>query len=98
MSQSDPAGQSTAGIEPDTGTGHPLFPRPETATGPDNRKFDLIQIRRIGPDGKVEICPKYFRGCELRSWEQVYEAYGGGTYQLVAQDGKTHTYTAWSEK
>ena len=89
---SDAPGASDAG-------GHPLFPRPETATGPDTRKFDLIQIRRRGPDGKLEVCPKTFSGSELRSWEQIVEMYGGGCeYQLIAQCGKTHRFSAYSER
>ncbi|MDI1484335.1 hypothetical protein [Polyangium sp. y55x31] len=89
---SDAPGASDAG-------GHPLFPRPETATGPDTRKFDLIQIRRWGADGKMEVCPKAWKGSELRSWEQVVEMYGAKcTYQAVAQDGKNHQFSAFSEK
>ncbi|MDI1444708.1 hypothetical protein [Polyangium sp. 6x1] len=88
---SDAPGASDAG-------GHPLFPRPETATGPDRRKFDLIQIRRWGPDGKMEVCPKTFKGSELRTYEQIVDMYGGGEYQLVAQDQKTHQFQAYSDR
>ena len=78
--------------------GHPLFPRAETETGPDRRKFDIIHIQRIKSDGSREICPKAWRGSDLRSWEQIVEAYGGGTYQLFAQCSRTYRYQAYSEK
>lgn len=78
--------------------GHPLFPRAETETGPDRRKFDLIHIQRVRSDGTRDICPKAWRGADLRSWEQIFEAYGGGTYQLTAQCSRTFRYQAWGEK
>ncbi len=78
--------------------GHPLFPRAETETGPDRRKFDIIHIQRIKSDGSREVCPKAWRGSDLRSWEQIVEAYGGGTYQLLAQCGRTFRYQAYSDK
>jgi len=78
--------------------GHPLFPRAETETGPDQRKFDIIHVQRIKSDGSREVCPKAWRGSDLRSWEQIVEAYGGGTYQLVAQCSQTYRYQAYSEK
>ncbi|MDI1450768.1 hypothetical protein [Polyangium sp. 6x1] len=62
------------------------------------RKFDLIQIRRWGPDGKMEVCPKTFKGSELRTYEQIVNMYGGGEYQLVSQDAKTHQFSAWSDR
>jgi len=62
---------------------HSLFPRPVTETSPDNHGHDLSEQRK---------------GSELRSWEQILEAYGPGAYQLVAQQGKTYRYPAWSEK
>lgn len=79
--------------------GHPLFPRPDTETGRDPRKFDLIQIIRYNRDGTREICPRTWKGSELRSWQQILDEYGGDcSYQLAAQCGTTHRYTAWSEK
>jgi len=79
--------------------GHPLFPRAETETGPDPRKFDRIQLVRYNADGSREVAPKAWKGSELHSWQQVLDEYGGeATYQLVAQCGKTHKYSAWSEK
>ena len=78
--------------------GHPLFPRAETETGPDRRRFDIIHIQRIKSDGSREICPKAWRGSDLRSWEQVVDAYGGGTYQLMAQCSRTFRFQAYSEK
>jgi hypothetical protein len=88
----------TPSIESDPG-GHPLFPRPETETGPDPRKFDIIVIHRWLPDGTREVCPKPWKGSELRSWQQIIDQYGGEcTYQLGAQCGKTHRFQAWSEK
>lgn len=87
-----------ASIEQDLG-GHPLFPRPETENGPDLRRFDHIQIHRWLSDGTKEVCPKVWRGNELRSWEQIIDLYGGEcTYQLMAQCGKTHRFQAYSEK
>lgn len=78
--------------------GHPLFPRAETETGPDRRRFDIIHIQRYKSDGSREICPKSWRGSELRSLEQIVEAYGGGTYQFIAQCGRTFRYQAFSDK
>jgi len=92
-----PLGEIESEIE-DWG-GHPLFPRAETETGPDPRKFDRIQVIRYLPDGSREVAPKTWKGSELRSWQQILDEYGGEcTYQLVAQCGKTHKYSAWSEK
>jgi len=79
--------------------GHPLFPRPETATGPDTCKFDIIQIRRWGLDGKEVVYPKAFLRAELRTWEQIIDRYGGdGSFQLIAQSGKTHRFSGYAEK
>ncbi|MDI3292085.1 hypothetical protein QHF83_52730, partial [Polyangium sp. 15x6] len=89
--------EATPAVEPDYG-GHPLFPRPETESGRDPRKFDLIQIIRYLPDGSRETCPRTFKGSELRSWQHVYDMFGGGIYQAVSQCEKTHRYQARSEK
>lgn len=98
MSTHDASEMGEVHPESDEG-GHPLFPRPETETGPDRRKFDIIQLIRWLPDNTKEVCPKAWKGSELRSWEQVIDLYGGEcTYQLVAQCGKSHRFTAWSEK
>jgi hypothetical protein len=78
--------------------GHPLFPRAETETGPDRRRFDIIHIQRYKGDGSREVCPKAWRGSDLRSWEQIVEAYGGGVYQLTAQCGRTYRYQAHSDR
>lgn len=78
--------------------GHPLFPRGETETGPDRRRFDIIHIQRYKADGSREVCPKAWRGSDLRSWEQIVEAYGGGMYQLTAQCGRTYRYQAHSDR
>lgn len=78
--------------------GHPLFPRAENETGPDPRRFDLIHIQRYRSDGSRDVCPKAWRGADLRSWEQIVEAYGGGTYQLMAQCSRTFRFQAYSEK
>jgi len=92
MSEMDP------GVtEPEQG-GHPLFPRPETESGPDLRRFDKIIIERMLPSGARERCPRGFRGSDLQSWEQIVDMYGGGTYQLIAQCGKTYRFQAYSDK
>lgn len=78
--------------------GHPLFPRAETETGPDRRRFDIIHIQRFKADGTREVCPKAWRGADLRSWEQISEAYGGGTYQLISQCGQSFRYQANTER
>jgi hypothetical protein len=78
--------------------GHPLFPRAETETGPDRRRFDIIHIQRTKADGSREVCPKAWRGADLRSWEQIVEAYGGGVYQLTAQCSRTFRYQAHSDR
>lgn len=78
--------------------GHPLFPRAENETGPDPRRFDLIHIQRYRSDGSRDVCPKAWRGADLRSWEQIVDAYGGGTYQLMAQCSRTFRFQAYSEK
>ena len=73
-------------------------PDSDPPSDPDTQKFDLIQIRRW-VDGKMKVSPKNFRGCELRSWDQVIEVSGGSCfYQCVAQDGTTHRFSALSEK
>ena len=87
-----------ASIEQDWG-GHPLFPRPATAKGPDLRKFDLIRIQRWLPDGTKEVCSKVWSGSELRSLEQVVDMYGGDcTYRFIALCGKTNQFQAYSAK
>lgn len=78
--------------------GHPLFPRAETETGPDRRKFDLIHVQRYKSDGSREVCPKAWRGSDLRSWEQIFDAYGGGNYQLIAQCSQTFRFQGTSER
>ncbi|MDC3958556.1 hypothetical protein KEG38_32170 [Polyangium jinanense] len=81
--------------------GHPLFPRPETESGPDLRRFDIIQLHRwYGPKNEYyERCPRDFLGSELRNLEQIVEMFGGQcTYQAVAKCSKTHRYQAHSEK
>jgi hypothetical protein len=88
----------TSDTQPQQWGGHPLFPRPETEAGPDRRRFDIIHIIRYKHDGTKEICPKAWRGAELRSWEQVVENYGGGIYQLAAQCDRTYRYQAYTEK
>ena len=91
--------QSPRDPETEEWGGHPLFPRAETETGPDPRKFDRIQLVRYHADGSREVAPKTWKGSELHSWQQILDEYGGDcTYQLVAQCGKTHKYSAWSEK
>jgi len=87
---SDPAEEESSG--------HPLFPRAYTETGPDRRRFDWIQIVRYLPDGTREVCPKMYKGSELRSWQQVVDEHGGEcTYQAGAQTSD-HRFTAWSER
>jgi hypothetical protein len=78
--------------------GHPLFPRGETETGPDRRSFDIIHIQRFKHDGTREVCPKAWRGSDLRSWEQIVDAYGGGVYQLTSQYSRTFRLQANTER
>lgn len=85
-----------ASIGQDMG-GHPLFNRPETETGPDPRRFDLIRIYRFLPDGSMETCPRLWKGSELRSVEQIIDMYGGGKYRCQAICGTTHRIQAYSE-
>ncbi len=76
-----------------------MSPRPETETGPDPRKFDIIVVQRWLPDGTKEVCPKPWKGSELKSWQQIIDQYGGEcTYQLIAQCGQTHRFQAHSDK
>ena len=77
--------------------GHPLFPRPMDAEGPDPRRFDFLRISRLLPNGEPEICPRIWKGSELRSWAQIVDKYGGGTYQIRAQCGRTWRYQASTE-
>ncbi|MRG98652.1 hypothetical protein [Polyangium spumosum] len=87
--------------ETDDYGGHPLFPRPETESGPDRRRFDIIQLHRwYGPKNEYyERCPRDFLGSELRSLEQIVEMFGGQcTYQAIAKCSSTHRYQAHSEK
>jgi hypothetical protein len=97
MSQRETA-REVGQLEPRSWGGHPLFPRAATETGPDRRRFDLIRIMRHKPDGTKELCPKAWKGSELRSWAQIVEAYGGGVYQLSAQCAHTHRYQAHTGK
>lgn len=91
--------QSSIERETEEWGGHPLFPRAATETGPDRRKFDRILLIRYHPNGSREVASKTWKGSELHSWQQILDEYGGEcTYQLAAQCGKTHQYSAWSEK
>lgn len=95
----DATTQSNSESDKEDWGGHPLFGRADTETGPDRRKFDRIQLIRYHADGTREVAPKTWKGSELHSWQQILDEYGGeSTYQLVAQCGKTHQYSAWSEK
>jgi hypothetical protein len=82
----------------DERTGHPLFPRSEHETGPDRRRIDLIQIERLREDGTWETCPKTFKASELRSWREIVEMFGGGSYRARAQCGKTYQWQGTSER
>lgn len=79
-------------------TGHPLFPRSEHENGPDRRRIDLIQIERIREDGTWEACPKAFKASELRSWKDVVDMYGGGSYRARAQCGRTYQWQGTTER
>lgn len=80
--------------------GHPLFPRPIEAQGPDPRKFELLRVVRISSDRKTrESCPVLFKASELRSWEQIVEMFGAEwNYRLLAICSKTGRITARSEE
>jgi hypothetical protein len=82
----------------DERTGHPLFPRSEHETGPDRRRIDLIQIERLREDGTWETCPKTFKASELRSWREIVEMFGGGSYRARAQCAKTYQWQGTSER
>jgi hypothetical protein len=85
--------------EPTKHRGHPLFPRPESETGPDPRNIDLIHIERWLPDGTREVCPIAFKASEIRSWEDITKRFGGEcTYQLRAQCGTTFRWQGTTEK
>jgi len=91
--------QSSIERETEEWGGHPLFPRAATETGPDRRKFDRILLIRYHANGSREVASKTWKGSELHSWQQILDEYGGEcTYQLAAQCGKTHRFSAWSEK
>lgn len=77
--------------------GHPLFPRPDTETGPDTRRIDLIHIERYTENGR-EACPTPFLASELRSWNDVISRFGGGTYMARAMCGKTFRFQGNTEK
>ena len=101
IDSSPPGADSGPEVEPHEkkSTGHPLFPRAMSETGPDNRRFDWIQVVRYLPDGTREVCPKRFRGSELTSWTQITDEFGGdATYQLGAQSEENNQYTAWSPR
>lgn len=80
--------------------GHPLFPRPVDAEGPDPRKFELLRVVRTSRDRKTrESCPVLFKASELRSWEQVVEMFGAEwNYRLLAICSQTGRITARSEE
>ncbi len=79
--------------------GHPLFPRPETESGPDPRNIDLIHVERWLLDGTKEVCPVAFRASEIRSWEDIVARFGGQcTYQLRAQCASTYRWQGSTEK
>src|SRR5262245_11663486 len=69
--------------------GHPLFPRSEHETGPDRRRIDLIHVERSKDDGSWESCPRAFKASELRTWKDIVDMFGGGTYRARAQCGKS---------
>ena len=87
-----------AAVEPDSG-GHPLFLRSDAETGPDLRKIDIIQIIRTYPGTNVtETCPYVWKASELRGWDQVVDAYGGGCqYTALGFELKSHRITARSK-
>ncbi len=80
------------------GQGHPLFPRGEHETGPDKRRIDLIQIDRMREDGTLEHCPRYFKSSEIRSWQDIVERFGGGSYRLRALCGKTYQFQGSTDR
>ncbi len=80
------------------GGGHPLFPRAEHETGPDKRRIELIHIERLKEDNTWETCPRVFRAMELRSWHDVVERFGGGTYRARAQSAKNYQWQGSSER
>jgi hypothetical protein len=90
----DPA----ATLDSNEGLGHPLFPRGEHETGPDKRRIDLLQIDRLREDGTLEHCPRYFKSSEIRSWQDIVERFGGGSYRLRALCGKTYQFQGSTER
>lgn len=80
------------------GHGHPLFPRGEHETGPDKRRIDLIQVDRMREDGTLEHCPRHFKASEIRSWQDIVDRFGGGSYRLRALCGKTYQFQGSTER
>lgn len=64
--------------------GHALFPVPEG----EEADFEVswIQITRFGVQGP-ETAPRLFSAEELNGTEDIYQQFGGGTYELTARAG-----------
>ena len=68
---------------------HPLFPPPEKAEedelpGYTEDNIDRIMVGRYDTDGKFRTALRDYQPTELRSLSDVFSAYGGGTYDLLA--------------
>jgi hypothetical protein len=74
-----------------TFTPHPLFPREDDL--PEDRNIRFITFKRLNPDGTVQSCPEDIPCDEVRSWKQVVEWWGGGSYRAIGKDER-HCYQA----
>lgn len=76
-------------VEPEE---HPLFARDDDDPRPP-AKVDVIHVTRAERSGVV-WCPRSFEPDELQSLAQLFELYGGGTYELIGRDSDTGRVSA----
>ena len=73
---------------------HPLFPLEHD--GRDARDIQFISFRRRrSSDGRIENLPEDIPANEIRSWAEVFSAWGGGEYKAIAKN-RHHRVIAYS--
>lgn len=65
---------------------HPLFPSEGDEPA---KRVDFIQVIRH-EDGRSKQIPRMFRADELKSLEDIYNLWGGGTYELWGRQASIH--------
>src|SRR5262249_29657775 len=68
---------------------HPLFPREDG--GPETRDIRYVCFLRRREGDSPKRSPDEFPADEVKSWAQVYQWWGGGSYRAVGKD-KNHAF------